>query len=234
MNPEDVAFEQFFADRIKAKGLTLKKLSDITGIAPVHIESLLRGDFGHIPSAPYFRGYLIRLGKVLDFDGEAWWGRLKGGAKNSGELDILPRNRFIKVAPPKYIWAIIVGAIILVYLGFRFATIIGKPALAVTFPSQNPYTTDQNTIVIQGTSQNADSISLNGDQVTLAPNGTWQKSVLLQTGINTFQIAAKKFLGGETDVTEQVWYEGSVTNTTTPSSSASTTPSSVSSTTIGI
>ena len=69
MNPEEVSFEQFFAERIKAKGFSLKKLADVTGIAPVHIENLLRGDFGHIPSAPYFRGYLIRLGKVLDFDG---------------------------------------------------------------------------------------------------------------------------------------------------------------------
>jgi cytoskeletal protein RodZ len=92
MNPEEVAFEQFFSERIKARGLTLKKLADMTGIAPVHIESLLRGDFGNVPSAPYFRGYLMRLGKVLDFDGEAWWNRLKTGAKNSGQEDSLPRK----------------------------------------------------------------------------------------------------------------------------------------------
>ena len=226
MNPEEVSFEQFFAERIKAKGFSLKKLADVTGIAPVHIENLLRGDFGHIPSAPYFRGYLIRLGKVLDFDGAAWWVRLKSGAKNSGELDMLPRNRFLKTAPPKYLWAIGAGIIVLIYLAFQFTRIIGKPSLTVTFPSQSPYATSQNTLIIEGTSHNADSITLNGDTVTTAPDGTWQKGVLLQSGLNTFLIAAKKFLGGETDVTEQIWYEG----TTPPAISSSTTSSSTTST----
>ncbi len=224
MNPEEISFEQFFAERIKAKGYSLKKLADATGIAPVHIENLLRGDFGHIPSAPYFRGYLIRLGKVLDFDGAAWWNRLKSGAKNSGELDILPKNRFLKTAPPKYLWAIGAGVLVLIYLIFQFTRIVGKPSLSVTFPLQSPYTATQDTIIIQGTSHNADSISLNGDPVTAATDGTWQKGVLLQNGLNTFQITAKKFLGGETDATEQVWYEGSTSGPVMTSTAASTTP----------
>jgi transcriptional regulator with XRE-family HTH domain len=225
MNLEEVSFEQFFAERIKAKGYTLKKLADATGIAPVHIENLLRGDFGHIPSAPYFRGYLISLGKALDFDGSAWWIRLKSGAKNSGELDMLPRNRFIKTAPPKYLWAIIVGVIILFYLIFQFTRIVGVPSLAVTFPPDSPYTTTDNTLTLAGSSHNADSISLNGDPITINPDGSWQKGVLLQDGLNTFQVTAKKFLGGTTDVTEQIWYEGA----TVPGAAATATPTGTSS-----
>jgi transcriptional regulator with XRE-family HTH domain len=223
MNPEDVTFEQFFAERIKSKNLTLKKLSEMTGIAPPHIESFIRGDFGNI-SAPYFRGYLMRLGKELDFDGEAWWSRLKPDVQNSGERDRLPENRFIKAAPPKYIWAIIVGAIVLVYLIFEFTRIIGKPALAITFPSQNPYTASATTVTIKGTSRSADSISLNGDTINVAPDGSWQKDVLLQNGLNTFQITAKKFLGAQADITEQIWYQtpglpvSTSTATSTPSS----------------
>ncbi|HVM76796.1 MAG TPA: helix-turn-helix domain-containing protein [Candidatus Paceibacterota bacterium] len=210
MNPEEVAFEQFFAERIKAKGFTLKKLADVTGIAPVHIESMLRGDFGNIPSAPYFRGYLIRLGKTLEFDGEAWWNRLRAGAQKSGDADSLPRNRFIRVSPPKYLWFVGAGVIVLIYLAFQFTRIIGKPSLAITFPPQNPYTTNQSTFLLAGTSHGADSITLNGDSVTISPDGSWQKGVLLQNGLNPFQIIAKKFLGGETDVTEQIWYQGPI------------------------
>jgi len=223
MNPEEASFEQFFAERIKAKGFSLKKLSEVTGIALAHIENLLRGDFGNVPSAPYFHGYLMRLGKALDFDGEEWWSRLRGGARNSGALDTLPKNRFIKTGMPKYLWAVGAGVIVLIYLIFQFTRIIGKPSLAVTFPSGNPYTTPENTITLQGTSHNADSISLNGDQITTNPDGSWQKGVLLQNGLNTFQITAKKFLGGETDVVEQVWYQGVTTATTTSTSSTSRT-----------
>ena len=77
MDTEETTLEIFLRDRMKEKGVSLKKLSDITGIAVNHIENMLRGDFEHIPSTPYFRGYLIRIGEVLSFDGEAWWGKIK-------------------------------------------------------------------------------------------------------------------------------------------------------------
>ena len=77
MPPNDLPFEQFFAEKIKERGVSLKKLSEITGIAPSHIENLLRGDYENMPSAPYFHGYMLHLGAVLDFDGEEWWARLK-------------------------------------------------------------------------------------------------------------------------------------------------------------
>lgn len=225
MNPEETSFEQFFAERIKAKGLSLKKLSDLTGITPSHLENMLRGDFANIPSAPYFRGYLMRLGKVLDFDGEAWWNRLKRDVKNSGELDILPKNRFIKSAPPKYLWAVGAGAIILIYLIFQFTRIIGQPGLAITYPTQNPFTTASSTLTITGTSHDADSLSLNGDEISPAADGSWQKGVLLQNGLNTFQVTAKKLLGGETDIIQQVWYQApGITTSSAPTIPAETTP----------
>jgi len=227
MNPDEVSFEQFFAERIKAKGFSLKKLSDVTGIAPVHIENLLRGDFSHIPSAPYFRGYLMRLGKVLDFDGAAWWVRLKGGAKNSGEQDVLPRNRFIKAAPPKYIWALIAGAVVLFYLIFQFTRIVGKPTLTVTFPRENPYRTENTTLTMTGTTHGADSLYINDTQeVPLNSDGSWQETVLLGNasggGLNSFKLTAKKFLGGSTDFTEQIWYQAPGTAATSTSTSSTT------------
>jgi hypothetical protein len=227
MPPTETPFEQFFSDRIKTKGISLKKLSDLTGIAPTHIESLLRGDFDSLPSAPYLHGYLLRLGAMLDFDGEEWWIRLKqeGVIKNSGELDMLPKNRFIKKSPPKYLWAIAVAVVVLIYFAFQAPRIFGKPSLVVTFPIGNPYATASSTLTITGTISDADSLTLNGDQVTINSDGTWQKGVLLQNGLNTFQVAAKKFLGGETDVVEQVLYSqpGAPAATTTASTTTSTT-----------
>ncbi len=233
MSPNDTPFEQFFAEKIKERGISLKKLSDITGIAPTHIESLLRGDYESMPSAPYFHGYLAHLGNALDFDGEAWWIKLKkeGVIKNSGELDTLPRNRFIKQSPPKYLWAIGVAAIVLIYLAFQLPRILGKPSLTVMFPDQNPYTTSSSTFVLEGTVANADSLYLVGDnqeasdsqEIAVASDGSWQEPVLLGNGLNSFKIAAKKFLGGETDVIEQIINTntnatGSADNSTTATS----------------
>lgn len=241
MIPDNIPFEQFFAEKIKERNISLKKLSDATGIAPAYIESLLRGDFENMPSAPYFHGYMLRLGTALDFDGEEWWTALKkdGAIKNSGELDTLPKNRFLKKSPPKYLWAIGAGVIILIYLAFQAPRIFGKPVLTVTSPNANPFVTTSSTITLTGTVSNADSLYLVGangeqEQIIIAADGSWQKGVLLGAGPNPFEILAKKFLGGETNVTEQVIYEingtGPATTTTPSQAGSSSTPTSTAST----
>ncbi len=210
MNHEDIPFEKFFTDRLKQKGMSIKKLAETTGIARSHIENIASGNFKDMPSAPYFRGYLIRLGKILDFDGDERWEEIKkeGMLKKSGPKDMLPKNRFIKKHPSKFIWAGAVFVIAIVYIIFRFARIAGMPTLTLIFPAENPATVSSSEITLQGTVTNADSLSIGGETVPIAQDGTWQKNVLLfPQNPNTFQITAKKFLGGETDIVEQIFYE---------------------------
>jgi len=207
---EQLTFETFFRERVKEKGMAPKKLADLTGISLSHLENMMRGNFDDMPSAPYFHGYIVRLAKVLDFDAEEWWEQIKkeGIVKNSGAADSFPRNRFIRQSQAKPI-AIFIGVLLVVaYLIFQVPRILGKPTLAITFPSQNPYTALSNTITLEGTVKGADALYLNGDPVAVnVTNGTWQKSVLLQGGLNSFKIIAKKFLGGQAEATEQIIYQ---------------------------
>ncbi|MDR3581936.1 MAG: helix-turn-helix domain-containing protein [Candidatus Pacebacteria bacterium] len=242
MDPETTTpFEQFFADRIKERGISLKKLADVTGITPSHIESLLRGDFESMPSAPYFRGYLLRLGQELNFDGEEWWRQLKksGLVKNSGSADTLPRNRFLRQSPPKYLWAIGVAVLLVIYFAFQAPHIFGRPTLTVSFPDSNPYTTASSTLILSGTVTNADALYLNDTQeITVAAGGAWEETVLLGAGPNPFKVTAKKFLGGEASITENILYNpvgGAALPTSTvqppsstPTGTASSTPTSTS------
>jgi cytoskeletal protein RodZ len=211
MENEGLSFEQFFSAKIKERGITLKKLADVTGIAPSHIESLLRGDFDTMPSAPYFRGYLMKLGDALGFDGEEWWKKLvKEGAikKYSGSGDTLPRNRFMKAQAPKWLWLVFIGILVVIYLGFEASHILGKPTLTVAFPDANPYITSSSTVTLSGTVANADTLYLNGSQnIPINPDGSWQETVLLGAGSNPFEVTAKKFLGGTTQLTETIVYQ---------------------------
>ena len=228
MPPEDITFQAFFAARIKERGVSLKKLAEATGIAPAHLESMVNGKMEDLPSAPYVHGYLIRLGKALEFDGDAWWEKIKkeGLVKNSGFMDELPRNRFIKQSPAKIIWASVIAVIIIIYLAFQLPVIFGKPTLAITFPTQNPYSTVSSTLTITGTVRGANSLSLDGASIPVAQDGSWQETVLLQGGLNTFEISAKKLLGAESDVTEQVLYQAPVVQASSSSTgtTSSTTP----------
>jgi cytoskeletal protein RodZ len=224
MPPEEINFQTFFAAKIKDRGISLKKLSEVTGIAPGHLEAMIHGRFDDLPSAPYVHGYLVRLGKALDFDGEAWWERVKkeGFAKNSGPDDNLPTNRFIRKSPAKFVWMGVAAILIIIYLAFQIPILFGKPSLAITFPSQNPYTTTTSTLTIEGTVQGANSLSLNSDSITVAQDGSWQETVLLQNGLNTFDISAKRLLGGSNNITEQIFYQGSAALTTTTATSSAT------------
>ena len=228
METDAISFEQFFSERIKERGMTLKKLADATGIAPMHIESLLRGDFETLPSAPYLRGYLLRLGDELGFDGEEWWKRLRrdGTIKNySGPTDTLPRNRFIRETPPKYLWLIAAVALIAIYFAFQAPRILGTPVITISSPNTNPYTTVSSTITIAGTVSNADTLYLNDTQeIPVAPDGSWQETVLLGAGQNPFKISARKFLGGESTVTETILYEpvGGAAGTVIPGTGSAT------------
>ena len=225
MDPDNIVFEEFFATRLKQKGMTLKKLGEVTGISPSHLQELARGDFGALPSAPYAHGYLVRIGKMLDFDGEEWWNRIKneGLIRNSGPADSLPYNRFTRESPARMIIFSVIALLIVAYLIIQFPRLWGKPTVVILSPTGNPATSDTSTITIQGTAQNADSLYLNGDEVTLAPDGSWQKDVLLAPGTNSFAIAAKKFLRSETDIVEQVIYEPPISATVTPSIISTTT-----------
>jgi len=228
MDQDEMTFGEFLARRMKDGGLSVKRLSEATGVAPNHLENILHNNLEHMPSSPYFRGYLIRIGKALGFDGEEAWEKLKrdGLIKSAGPSDSLPGNRFIKKSLARFIWPVVVIAVVVgAYLAFELPRITGKPGLIITYPSQNPYTADSNTLTIVGVVQNADSLYLsNGDasdteEVAIAPDGSWQKTVLLQSGLNGFRIVAKKFLGTETYIVEQIIYEqpSAATSSTTSS-----------------
>jgi transcriptional regulator with XRE-family HTH domain len=226
MDTEDTTLEIFLRDRMKDRGMSIKKLADLTGISIGHIENMLRGDFEHIPPTPYFRGYLIRIGEALNFDGEAWWEKIKKeeGVRKSGPADSLPENRFARKSPVKIVAISAAVLVLLILFGFALPHILGKPVITITSPQDNSSATSDS-IVIQGTVKNADSLYVDGDEATIAKDGSWQKNVLLQSGINTFDVSAKKFLGGTTDIVEQIVYTPSAITTTIPSASPSSTTS---------
>jgi len=102
------------------------------------------------------------------------------------------------------------------------------------------------TLVLSGTVTNADALYLNDTQeIPVTAGGVWQETVLLGAGPNPFKITAKKFLGGSTEVTEQILYEPvganglpvsstpSSTTVSTSTQNSSSSPSSTSPATTG-
>jgi hypothetical protein len=206
MEPQD--FQSFFKERLRDRGISLRRASEITGIPLNYLESLASGEIEKLPPWPYLRGYLMRLGRVLDFDPQPWEKEFKEkqAVKTAGPQDKLPQNRFAIKATTKRLWLALGVLVALGYLGFRFYSILGKPQLNVVYPGEPLISVNEETITVWGFS-NGDKVFVNRDEVAIGKDRKWQKRIQLQPGLNTVEVSAKKLLGGETKILRQVVYE---------------------------
>lgn len=214
---QDNNFSSFLSQKLKDRNLTVKKISELSGITEKHLELLLSGDFRRLPAAPYVRGYIGKLGEVLDFEGAAWWEVFKKeqAVRVSGPRDRLPQNRFSRASPLKLIGIGIVVVALFLYFGFRAPKIFGEPELQIATPGSSSSVMSQEDITLSGTLIDGDKVFINGERVSLEKDGSWQKRVMLHSGLNVFKIEGEKLLGGKVEVLRQVIYEVPQSATTT-------------------
>ena len=214
-------FSNFLNERMREKNLTFKRLSELTGVSVKHLEALSSGNPDRLPSAPYLKGYLFRLGEVLGFDTAQAWEEMKklAEAKSSGKADEPAKNRFSHEPISRYMVAGIVVFLLLTYAGLRFYQISGTPLLTISSPKENMVVVGENSFSLAGNVSNSSELKINGEQVQVQSDGNWQKTVSLQQGPNTFEITAKKFLGREAKVIKQIDYQPAQTGQPTADTS---------------
>ena len=217
----NIEFSQLLQEKIKERGYTLKQLAEATGVSPAHLENLSHGRFEKLPPAPYLHGYLEKIGQALGFDPEPWWQEMKRheDLRQSGQKDRLPDSLFFK--KPERSWIFGAGIVVLVifYAGFRFSAILGRPLLTVYDPSDATTETGVERFAVRGVVQNGD-VYINNEAVTPQKDGSWEKEVLLESGLNTIEIRAKKLLGRENVVVRQIIFSPPVENLTPESASS--------------
>ena len=79
--------------------------------------------------------------------------------------------------------------------------------IAVAFPEMTPAHVATNIIEVRGILKNGNDLFVNGEAVPMDEGGAWNQAVLLQAGANMLDIRAQKFLGGETALVWEIFYE---------------------------
>lgn len=217
-------FASFLAGALRERKETTHRVAAATGIPEQVLERLLAGDLNDLPAAPYMHGYLVKLGDYLRFDGEEWWQRLKRAAPapSSGVGDRMPRNRFSRNRIPAWVlWGVPLALILLTFLGFRFADIVGLPDVAVTIPDRDGVTMSASPTTLAGTATPGSRVTINGEAVPLDSDGAWRKEVTLQPGTpNDFTVEATKFLGRSRSASRRIFFEPPIVTTSTTSTDA--------------
>ncbi|OHB21959.1 MAG: hypothetical protein A2939_00475 [Parcubacteria group bacterium RIFCSPLOWO2_01_FULL_48_18] len=210
------------------KGLSLEKLSLITGIPARFLEYLENGRRDKLPPDTYVRGYLMKLAEVYSVDGNGLWemykrekgDRLSSGAKDhfpgshSSEKSVSPWRRAVFSAPA------VIFAAAFVYIVFQGSGLIRPPRLIVKFPEADS-TVNNPEFIVSGSIFEGDSLTINDESVFVGDDGTFEKRFTLQEGLNEFTLRARTLLGRETVAVRRMRYVLSPPGGTAPISEVS-------------
>lgn len=211
MAPENKNFSSLLIEALRTKGISLEKLSQVTGVSERFLTALIGEEFDKLPAVPYVHGYLMRIAEALGLDGDTLWRdyvKQVPALKRSGKQDALPGNRFARGrVNGRLIAGIILAFLFFGYFGVRIFSAIQPPALTLLNFSPDTTRVTAALFTVAGRVEFDARLTVNGEAVYPEGNGDFKKSITLTPGFNTVTIAVKKLLGKEHVTTRSIFYE---------------------------
>lgn len=212
MEEEVRSLAKIILEAMRYYDLNLDKLAKLSGISERHLAALLEEKFKQLPSAPYVHGYLAKIAALLNLDGEDLWRvylKDNQNLRRSGERDQLPPNRFSYRFWMTRTAILIIAALLIAgfYVFFQASGFFNKPDLFFENLEDDSAIVQEERFVFRGRIESPASLTLDGEPVNVAADGSFEKTVYLNTGVNIFTFRAKKALGRETEIVRQVFYE---------------------------
>lgn len=207
---EPTPFKTYLREQLERHGFALEEFSAKTGVSERHLEALLEGHYAKLPAAPYVRGYLINIAHALDLKEDELWELYKKEVeiKSSGPKDRLPENRYaIKTIKRSWIWGGAAGLVLLIIIIANIGRVVGEPSFTLVNPALETTTVHDPTIVLQGTVDPGDKLTIDGVETPVSEQGVFEYAYPLDPGTNQIAFTIKKFLGKEITVRRQVIYE---------------------------
>lgn len=206
----DKSFQEFFNDILAVRGLTIEKLAELAGVPNRYLAAMSSGDFQKLPALPYTRGYLMKIAEVLGIDGDELWQTYKDEiALKINAPDKLPSNRFAirRFGKMKIIIGIILVSAI-IYLIWQSDNLLGIPKIEITYPMADDLVLSIPLIKLAGKISNPkDKLTVNGEQIFINSDGSFEKEIFLRPGVNDIEFRIKRFLGKETKVVKKVVFQ---------------------------
>ena len=195
---EQTLGEKLHALRHAAR-LTLSELAAKTKIQKSYLKAFEANAFHELPDPIYTRNYLKTLVRALGGD-EAYY--LDQFEQARGTCDVMknihaPRTRarattFFVTSRFAHVGIfLLLFGVLATYIGVQVKNIITPPVLAISSPSDGYSTTDA-TILVKGKTDKGAHVEINGEDVLLAQDGSFEKEVSLERGLNVLQIEGAK------------------------------------------
>lgn len=186
----------------KRLNLKLEKISEKIQVPLKYLVALENGEYKNLPANIYSKNFLKKYLHELKLPEEPL---LEQFLEERNSYDILNQskrdNNFIERVSKSKLWdvpklirtlvIILIIVSLLGYLGFEIKDIITPPELIIFEPQDN-ITVNDLSIIIKGKTEKEARVSINNQEVLADPQGTFEKELQLQRGVNTIKITAKK------------------------------------------
>ncbi len=191
-----------FGDKLKKAreeaGLTRQRVAQLLNIQIKYLERFEEEEIEKLPADVYAKGFLRKYAKILrweadelisEFEKET---KLVQSAKEKNHRS-LPElgTRWFTVTPK--VLAILLGAIIFIfiigYLFYQLNILISPPKLEIVQPTNN-LTTDKAAIIVKGRTEPQVQLTINGQQIYINEDGSFEQEINLNQGLNLIKIEA--------------------------------------------
>lgn len=209
MDPYKKTTKDVIAEAMAGKGLNIDKLAELTSVPKHFLIAILEQGKISVPP-PYVRGYLFKLAEVLSLDANVLWQDFSREMelKTSGEKDRLPQNRFaFKPLKKGKIILTVLAVFVIIGGGILANRILRTPWIEIANPVSDSFSTGDSRITVRGKINPGDKLTIIDQEQPVDENGYFEKEINLSEGVNTIRFKVKRFLGKETEVTKQIFYQ---------------------------
>lgn len=216
------------------KKLTLDDVTKAIKIHPNYIKALESDSYSIFSGKVHSKGFLKIYAEFLDLNVEeilALWRReYEREFENKENKQLLPK-KFIEpekiVVTPSFVGSIIAFVLVIGFFGylyFQYRNFTGAPKLTIFYPPDNlVIATD--ILDITGKTDLDSEITVNGQKIVLAPDGSFAESVRLKEGLNTISIKAENKFSKKTEFVKTIIYRPDKETTMETLESTESTPS---------
>lgn len=190
------------------KKLTYEEIEKATRIRAKFLEKLEENDYQALPPATFVKGFIRNYGQFLGLDPArllAIYRRQFNEKINKVFFEKKEENPRFTITP-NIVLALFISLIISVFLFYLFNEYkIYKSAPVIVISSPDEFQViPKNSVEVKGRTQPETVLSINGQKIEIAQDGSFSQEISLLPGTNTITIQATNKFGKTTEIKRSV------------------------------
>ncbi len=204
--------EKLRSERLK-KGYTLERVEHETKIKKSVLSKIEEGDFNNLPPSTFIKGFIRNYAIFLGLDPGnliALYRREtdKPDVNSSTKPFLTQLSSSLFAITPHKIFYSAIGLIIILFVFYffnLFLSLSSGPSLEIVSPQNNQKFTTKN-IYLTGQTGIDSSLFINSSPISLTAEGEFSRPVILDSGLNKFELTATDRNGRKTTKTLTIYY----------------------------